>query len=67
MSADRVTVKRAAVSPSSAFIRASDDFVQTLVAVADRLRESDPGTAELLLAYAEREAGLALDLIRRWP
>lgn len=51
----------------AAFILASNDYVARLQAVADDVQQAEPGTAELLRAHAEREAGLALDLISRWP
>ena len=54
-------------SAPSTFILASNLFVKTLLDIADSVRATEPGTAALLLAYAEREAGLALDLVRRWP
>lgn len=49
------------------FIAAANGFVAVLDEIAASVRSSEPGMAKLLVAYAQREAGIALDLLRCWP
>lgn len=67
MTAIPTTVTAATPMAVLQFIAAANGFVAALDEIASSLRSSAPGTARLLLAYAQREAGTALDLVQSWP
>lgn len=52
---------------TSLFNLLSDGFIQGVEQLAASLRDRQPGTSELLYAYAAREVELAADLLTRWP
>jgi hypothetical protein len=49
------------------FITITNTIVVMLTQLADEIRGFEPGTAELVTAFAEAVAGHAIDTIRRWP
>lgn len=52
---------------SSRFILLSNQFIEDLLDLAEHLRPTKPGTAAMLVAHAERAAGLTIDFVSRWP
>ena len=49
------------------FLLTTTAYVDALIALAEQARASEPGTAELLQAFAEAHAGQGLDLVSQWP
>ena len=48
-------------------ITITNTVVVMLAQLADEVQVNEPGTAEVISAFAETFAGQALDLIRAWP
>ncbi len=49
------------------FLSAVNRYITELYRIAEQASSEQPGTAELLRAFADQQAGTALELVGIWP